>query len=356
MKRLGYLDVLRGLAIVGVVFHHLFYSQFRYGMTGIEFPAVITLIASSGWMGVNLFFFLSGFVLYLPYATGSRTMQSWGDAKRFYKHRALRILPLYYLSAAIALLVSGLVPGSRDFWVALGHYVFVTFPYSKAHFMPPGNWVLWSIGVEIWFSIMFPALLILIARMGVWRYLALTLAIAFAVRYISQLGGTIDHSISDSVFGRLDEFAYGMLGAHIYASRKRISWPVGMIGLGLIFFAIWLWSLSFLSKLGRINTAILNMPLDLGILLLTLALLSLPPPRRIFLPVQAMGMMCYSLYIWHGMILVAFQQSLAKSYAYLPLYLLTVLAVSAFTYRYVEFRGAPWRRIFPFGVPGKIAQ
>jgi hypothetical protein len=87
------LDTLRGIAVLLVLFFH--------GFNLVPIPHEISskagrlwvVITSTGWMGVNLFFVLSGFLI-----TGIliESRETPNYFKRFYFRRALRILPAYY--------------------------------------------------------------------------------------------------------------------------------------------------------------------------------------------------------------------------------------------------------------------
>lgn len=81
MKRVPQLDSVRGLAVLIVLLH----NTDKYQYTG--------LLARNGWMGVDLFFVLSGFLI-----TGILldTKDSDGYFRNFYARRCLRIWPLYY--------------------------------------------------------------------------------------------------------------------------------------------------------------------------------------------------------------------------------------------------------------------
>ncbi len=67
--RLAEINGLRGIAILAVVWHHLSFALVPTPphLWGMPTEPVLW----NGWMGVNLFFILSGFVLYLPYAMGT---------------------------------------------------------------------------------------------------------------------------------------------------------------------------------------------------------------------------------------------------------------------------------------------
>src|SRR6266852_1787483 len=91
-ERLAQLDGLRGLAIIGVLINHLFFSM----------PGAL----QCGWLGVNLFFVLSGFLItrILLDQRGQMTAAGGGLLRSlgvFYSRRALRIFPLYYLTLAV---------------------------------------------------------------------------------------------------------------------------------------------------------------------------------------------------------------------------------------------------------------
>src|SRR5208282_44091 len=106
-SRMPELDTIRGIAVLLVLFFHGF--GFRYGLQGLSgLPKLFVAATLPGWMGVNLFFVLSGFLI-----TGILLdSKSKSDYYRsFYTRRALRILPLYYG----VLLILGIL--TRTGWV-----------------------------------------------------------------------------------------------------------------------------------------------------------------------------------------------------------------------------------------------
>jgi peptidoglycan/LPS O-acetylase OafA/YrhL len=87
------LDTLRGIAILGVLALHGFYSG-HSGLRGFSRPVQVFLnLTQWGWLGVNLFFVLSGFLI-TGILIDSRNRPHY--YRRFYARRALRILPAYY--------------------------------------------------------------------------------------------------------------------------------------------------------------------------------------------------------------------------------------------------------------------
>lgn len=99
-RKIPQLDAIRGIAILLVVVHNLH---------ALDFPP-LSLITNYGWMGVDLFFVLSGFLI-----TGILldTKPAERYFRNFYARRGLRIWPLYY---AVLLLMFVVVPllGPQD--------------------------------------------------------------------------------------------------------------------------------------------------------------------------------------------------------------------------------------------------
>jgi peptidoglycan/LPS O-acetylase OafA/YrhL len=131
-KKIGVINGLRGLAIIAVIYQHLLARFTPHGWHAFEigsFNLSLYSFLSNGWLGVNLFFFLSGFVLYLPYSAGQRTMGSMVDVWSFYKHRWVRLMPLYYLNLLIALVFVPPPP-----WYQSYFHSRIAYGYSHLHF------------------------------------------------------------------------------------------------------------------------------------------------------------------------------------------------------------------------------
>ena len=151
------LDGVRGLAILMVVVHNFSFWDARL----TDPPGhVLGAAVGIGWIGVTLFFVLSGFLI-----TGILldTQHEPGHFRRFYLRRTLRIAPLYYavlLLAFVVLPLAGIEPASVQAdaphqvwlwtylmnWVAPFHIADHAFP----HF--------WSLAVEEQFYLLWPLL------------------------------------------------------------------------------------------------------------------------------------------------------------------------------------------------------
>ena len=357
VDKIALINGLRGFAIIGVILHHSFFDQFRYGVGHAEGAFPFALLMSSGWLGVNLFFFLSGFVLFLPYAGGKRRMESVQHVGEFYRRRFLRLVPLYTFIWILSLvLISGLQLDGKRIYIAALTYASFLYPFHPETFFPPANPIMWSIGLEIWFSVLFPALMLALGKFGWRRVLPVVLLISVAVRCLGQLytpapQGQVLNFVSDSVLGRLDEFVLGMLAAHLYQRRRAL--PPGWFVLGLVLMvaAILAWAGWYHGLLPRVTTAVAVNLLDAGMLICVLHLLC----RRERLGqalssawLQLLGCMCYSIYLWHGLVRDSFRPSFTAGVFEYGAYLAAVFALSFITYRYIEFGSVrSWKELVP---------
>ncbi len=361
--RLAVINGLRGFAILGVLYFHLLTQHLTPGLEDAGLPVGAYLASpytffENGWLGVNLFFVLSGFVLALPYTLGQRDVRSARDVLSFYVRRARRLLPLYYLCLAVALLFETRfdVDLRRYLEEALSVATF-TFVFSGRHFFVHCNAVLWSLGVEFWFSVAFPLLLIAFRRIGALPVTLAVGAVAFVVRYhpATLWNGepTFLLPAANGPFGRLDDFVVGMAICGVYVRRPLASRATStcafVAGAALLTFASLAWDNVLAARLPFVVSAELNDVLLVGFALLLLGLLGGVPRAIRFVftlaPVQLAGAMCYSLYLWHLLGMHPFEDP-TMSLRYTVVRLVLIFLVSALTYRFVEFPRKSARELF----------
>lgn len=362
--RLSVVNGLRGVAIVAVVYHHVLSLDYtpifeaRFERVG-PYQFTPSTLLSNGWLGVNLFFLLSGFVLALPYALGQRTFSSPRDVLAFYVRRGQRLLPLYYLTLFVALLIGPpndfSSPRFLDEVLAMTTF---TYTFREKMFLPRFNVALWSLGVEVWFSVLFPLLVLAWRRFGIT---SLTLA-AFALSLWMRLDAAWHHRGApvlqligkDSLLGRLDDFVLGMALAELHVRgklpKRGVATLAVVVGVALVTLGSAAWDNVVFRTVPFGYSAYFNVPVALGFGLVLLGLLGdAPALRAVFTlpPLQLLGMMCYSLYLWHQL---GVHQRVQRwwSVSDAPLYLAFTFALSAITYRYVEFPKRSLRELFGF--------
>ena len=352
--RMPAINGLRGVAIVGVVYFHVIGGLW----SAAQLPAWLSPLMTNTWTGVNLFFILSGFVLFLPYAADDEAMRPASQRLRFYRRRAWRLLPLFYAAVVVQGGVAVLC-GTSD----LGELVRVAslqLTVSPRDFFPSFNGPLWSIGAEVAFSVLFPTLVLTGLKLGIGRLTAVVLVAALCMRLIGYM-----HAPSPEVVGfntdmflcRIDEFVLGMLLARLYVERRLpvVAGRCLLAGSALVILA-WLgFDLTARHLLPSLVRAGLNNVLDAGFCLIVAA--ALAPGSRVaaalsWRPLQVLGMMCYSLYIWHWPLLHWIMPDRAAMpadafAAGVVAFLVATLAVGALSYRFIEFgRVRDWRKLF----------
>jgi peptidoglycan/LPS O-acetylase OafA/YrhL len=208
------LDGVRGFAVILVLLHHL--SAYMPNMWhGIRSVMVL------GWIGVDLFFVLSGFLI-----TGILldTKQAPNYFSSFYARRLLRIFPLYY---SVLLLVLGLaylngwfrgaVPLQSD-WKFYFVYLNNWWPLLKDHWHANVIGHFWSLAVEEQFYLMWPVCLWLIPKRTVLPVALTGVAAALALRVLlfSNYGPIRD--VVENTFCRMDELLLGAVAAYLVRS------------------------------------------------------------------------------------------------------------------------------------------
>jgi len=320
------LDGLRALAVSGVVAYHL-------GMGWM----------SGGYLGVDLFFVLSGFLI------TSLLLEEWITTARirlasFWARRARRLLPaLFLLLAAIGLFVVLYgrfgPPGSAGqidlselrgdalatlFYVANWHTIFAHQSYF-AQFSSPSPLVqTWSLAIEEQFYLIWPLLLLVILMAANWRRVGVTVAIVGAAASAVLMGLLYRPGINPTlVYFGTDTHAFDLLAgvavAMVVAGRPQpgprarralhLAAPVCAAALGVCWVIggtstqiprTWMFDGGFLAcaVLAAVIVADVRQfhqgPLA--------AALSIRPLRWI-------GMISYGIYLWHWPIIVYFDQA-----------------------------------------------
>jgi peptidoglycan/LPS O-acetylase OafA/YrhL len=198
------LDGLRALAILAVLFSHLpLYWQVEHPLLGE--------VAHRGWIGVDLFFVLSGFLItgILLDARGEP-----GYYRNFYARRALRIWPLYYAVLLVAIFVFPLLqPHLRpliQMYPWRWYFLYVqNFAFGQAGI--PVLVVTWSLAIEEQFYLAWPLVISGIAGLRLRNLLIALLVCAPLVRLLMLWTGQDPGSIFTYTFSRMDGIAAGAL-------------------------------------------------------------------------------------------------------------------------------------------------
>ncbi|WLH35679.1 acyltransferase [Pseudomonas sp. FP2196] len=191
-KRIMDIEVLRAIAVLGVLFHHLQGSLFADPV-----PLLEKIHAwAQPWWGVDLFFAISGFVIargLIPALQGCTTRQEyWQQTRNFWLRRAFRLLPSAWLWLALMLLACVFLNRSGAFGSLYANlqatlagvlqYANFRFADSFFHYEYGSSFVYWSLSLEEQFYLLFPLLILLCRKHLVWALLALVAVQIFTMR------------------------------------------------------------------------------------------------------------------------------------------------------------------------------
>lgn len=226
------LDGLRGVAVLLVALHH--FRPLPW------FPETFRAALGFGWVGVDLFFALSGFLI-----TGI-LLDSRGAAnyfRAFYARRALRILPLYLTALAVCFVIlpaAGLFR-APDPALAAWYWLHASNWVSAFGWEVPALSHFWSLAIEEQFYLVWPAVVAIAgARRLPWICLALAIASA-AARW-----AWMEHDFAPGFLYRLTPFrveslAWGALAACAARGGHGSGHGYGCIAVGALVAAASLW-------------------------------------------------------------------------------------------------------------------
>ncbi len=331
---------VRGLAAWFVVLYHI-----RLSIAGL--PQAALGVLAKGYLAVDFFFLLSGFVIWLTWHERLRT-QGIAGTSPFLRKRIARIWPLHIvvLAGAVALALV---------FVATGRANPVGYPFGQLplNILLLQNWGFtnrlawnnpsWSISAELGAYLLFPLLIAVVD----WRRLTSPVLVATAAAILIVLHATMDAPSLDTDIPRygvlrcLTEFATGTIVSALWlrwhdARPMRIVVAASAAGATLL--ACWV--------AGAPETLVV--PASFACLLLVLALTSAAPRNPLSgRTIHYLGEISYATYLGHFMLWVVFKllfvnDPASVEPALIALYLLLVLAASVTLYHLVERPAQRW--------------
>jgi peptidoglycan/LPS O-acetylase OafA/YrhL len=243
-NRIKELDGLRGMAVTLVIAFHAFEQAINF----TEKPLLKSLakITSIGWVGVDIFFVLSGFLI-TSILLDSKTDPHY--FKNFYGRRILRIFPLYYVVIIFVIFFAPKV--EPEFFEQLNTTIPILLLYQQ-------NWsiifqgfgaipqyllITWSLAIEEQFYFIWPFIVYYLRRdqlirISLWYIAASIIARALCVFLWPDLGQT-SLFFYYSPFARFEEILFGSLLAlliiddQLKETIRKFSLPVFGISLAV---------------------------------------------------------------------------------------------------------------------------
>ncbi|MDR9397381.1 acyltransferase family protein, partial [Pontimonas sp.] len=329
------LDGLRGIAILLVLGYHGF-GQY----------------VSGGWLGVDVFFVLSGFLMgliLLPQAHAGML-----ELRDFFARRVRRLVPALIATVGVVSIASWFLLSDEAFrkfggsaLSSVGFFSNVFFWQNSGYFDTPLDenplLHLWSVSIEGQFYVFLVLLLYIAVRLGT-KSIRVFLWGAFLLSLVVSFSGVLDPNANFFLLPtRAWEFLAGVLLADVLSRQARSPLPrrtAGILGgLGVLVIVVWgiFADSSFYSPLSSLAVTLGTLAVIAG------AHFSAVLARAVSTPaLVGIGLVSYSLYLWHWPLLV-FGRELFVEFGtpHVIAALFVSLVVSVLSWRYVE---QPFRR------------
>lgn len=363
--RLHALDGLRGVAILLVMGFHYFYHLESYYYKSTLYPYgetfSNTLIFKYGYMGVELFFIISGFVI-------AMTLESSRSVLDFAIRRFVRIWPALIVSAVLTFFLlnwsdSPFALTRRQFWPNFLPSLTLTPTSLWSGLFPKVDFVTgvyWSLVVEIRFYMIAAILFWLLPRDRLARNLVIFTVVIYIARALLRRVMPGYNGVFDALFipDYMPWFAAGAVFYELY--KERLTKGAALIMLAVMYVLIARVSTNY-AMIGR-DPVIASAA---GLSFLTLFWLLSTRPSAVGLlevrPLVWIGECSYSIYLYHyaiGMILIS---QVSKTIGLGPQLLLVaaisllVLIVGRISYAMVENPSRRWLTKWLIGPPQKPA-
>jgi len=249
VRRIRSIEGARGIAALAVVGYHLN----RLGNLGLgNLGGDHSVLYRFGWLGVPLFFLLSGFLLFRPFAHALLFEERWPNVRRYARSRFLRIFPAYWVVVTLTIVEPAGLYGQlhasnrpTSVWHAVANYTLIYLPLR----VPAVVTVAWTLCIEIAFYAVLPFFALGARRLVIGTAsanrrgvrLALLLAPSFPISYLWLAHAGDSRPLPIWLPGYLDEFAIGMLLAIALELRPEISAAASRLlllaGIGVAVFA-----------------------------------------------------------------------------------------------------------------------
>ncbi len=249
-SRIPALDGIRGLAILLVMCLHFADRSTPIGLAN----RVYTQVTGIGWIGVDLFFVLSGFLITGVLIDSRKSARYFRD---FYARRTLRIFPLYYACLFAWIVVAPLLHPSSEvrqraiagmqqdqlwYWAYLSNWKMGL----EGRWPAMGTSVYWSLAVEEQFYLVWPAVVLLCSPRALRNVCLSLIGLAFLARAIQVAVGASPILVYVNTLSRMDALAVGALAAMALRDPKQREWAErrapSFLTLGVVCLAaMWLW-------------------------------------------------------------------------------------------------------------------
>jgi len=226
------LDGLRGLAVLMVMFYHFSHIN---SVSHNSVDKIFSTILRIGWIGVDIFFVLSGFLItrILIWSKGSSIKQY---LKVFYIKRSLRIFPLYflylififaifypYITSHVGLIEQQKIKSAQDSILWFFLYLSNIKQTINGTFFGAGLGHLWSLSIEEQFYIVWPFVIYFVKKENYKTLFSSLIVITLALRIGMYLYGVNGEIIYVFTLTRIDGLIFGAYIAVLTMENKPLA-------------------------------------------------------------------------------------------------------------------------------------
>jgi peptidoglycan/LPS O-acetylase OafA/YrhL len=334
--RLAVLDGLRLVAALMVVaYHYIAQGDSAWQRDSADMFGVANTVTSYGWLGVELFFVISGFVI---------CMSAWGRGLgEFFVSRAVRLYPAYWFAIVAITVAVSIAPVLQKRLVSSEILVNFTMLQSPVG-VPGASAVFWTLWLELHFYLLF--------GLVVWRGLTYRRVVLFCL--VWTIGSVVAEKVDDRRLSLLvDEqyspfFIAGIVMFLMYRFRPTlllwgilgVSWALGMLK-----------TVSLTRSMGHFvgqpvswRPAAVIVTVEF-VLVVAVALGWLSGVRGRWLTVA--GALTYPLYLLHleiGWMLIRVLHDRVPTWPLLITLTAAMLGLAWLVHRYIERPIAPWMK------------
>jgi len=347
--RLDGIDILRGVAVTGVVLYHFFV------LLDLTQSSFFPYIHAFGSIGVPLFFIISGYLIYKSVDNSIKKRGRRDGVINYLLHRFFRIAPAYYFNLFVLLILAGVLMESNFLYSfsflkqILSNLTFTSyFIHRTSGFGFNGAY--WTLNIEMLWYLLAPILLIYIKRDRVLLFLSILSFIylwAVGQGYLDFIFGfdsttaTYRLELQYLATQLMGQISYFIAGIFIY----KYSITPHILSDKSIYILTTLIITSFVAiggYFGMSHDILLNQLYKLSISIMIFTLLYSTKIRGFDL-LEWIGKISYSLYLWHMPILFVMKKSSILShlsiYSTLLLFTILLFAISSLSYYLVEEGG-----------------
>ncbi len=339
------IDTLRGLAVSVVVIYHFFILLDLHNI-------ISPFVHSFGLLGVPLFFIISGYLIYSSIDNNIKKRGKKAGIKNYFLHRLFRILPAYYFNLLVVLLIASFTIEvnylySDEFINQFLSHLSLTSYFTHKSAGLGVNGVYWTLNIEMLWYIIAPLFILYIREIRILIFIMiLSLIYLFALDkgFLDSLFDINSQMpsyrlqlfyINSQLMGEINYFIVGVL-IYKYSVKSPLNSNFLSILSILIFLSIFI---GFNGYYGITESFLI---LHIFTIIITAMIFILIYQKKLpkVNPINWLGKISYSIYLWHMPILFIMSHTNILSYYSLTktiiVFTILLLSISSLSYYLIE--------------------